>query len=117
MTTSTVSKFKKFENVLIELLKLHMKKSADYGSSDDPYDNLRDFGWKGVVVRLGDKYHRLKNLIKSNKLPANESIEDTFKDIAVYAIIGYILFKEDNKKEGDNNVKEDKCKYCLRKIE
>ena len=63
-----------------------ISKQHDYG-----HDNILAFREQGIVVRLWDKVSRLKNLIGSKGLPQNESIEDTFMDIAGYAIIGLML--------------------------
>jgi len=61
-------------------------KQHDYGS-----DNILAFKEQGLVVRLWDKINRLKNLVWTSNDPRNESIEDTFTDIAGYAIIGLML--------------------------
>jgi hypothetical protein len=83
-----------FENELIPLLE---KKSHDY-SGEDMLSNLRDFGWKGVVVRLGDKYHRLKNFCKTGKyMVKDETVEDTLKDLINYGFLCLILKREEDK--------------------
>ena len=43
------------------------------------------------MVRLWDKINRLRNLIWNSYRPKNESVVDTFNDIAGYAIIGLML--------------------------
>ena len=64
-----------------------ISKQHDYG-----HDNIMAFKEQGLVVRLSDKVARLKNLLWSRvDKPKNESIEDTFTDIAGYAIIGLML--------------------------
>ena len=64
-----------------------ISKQHDYG-----HDNILAFKEQGLVVRLSDKVARLKNLLwtRTDK-PKNESIEDTFVDVAGYAIIGLML--------------------------
>lgn len=63
-------------------------KQADYGPN-----NIASAGDVGVVVRMGDKMSRLRNLygLTSAGLPSivvhNESIEDSFIDIANYGVI------------------------------
>lgn len=47
----------------------------------------------GIIFRINDKVNRLKNLEQNNKKPENESIEDTWIDIAVYAVIA-ILYRK-----------------------
>jgi hypothetical protein len=60
-------------------------KQQDYGSN-----NISAFGEFGVLVRLNDKMERLKHL---NKMPSvkNESIDDTYLDIANYAVIALMI--------------------------
>lgn len=63
-----------------------VKKQSDYGP-----DNIKVFGQQGVVIRLSDKINRLVNLTKGDSIASNETIEDTFLDIAGYGIIGMML--------------------------
>jgi len=89
----------KFYKIVEELCDLHSWKSKSYGKKDDPLFNLRLFGWRGVVVRLGDKFCRLKNFYDNPdmKLP-DETIIDAFNDMSIYAALGRILYEEENKK-------------------
>lgn len=76
--------------ILEELRKLMIAKQKDYGPK-----NILDFGEKGVLVRANDKVARLRNLLwKKDKTPENESIEDSWKDLANYAIIALMLRRE-----------------------
>lgn len=59
-------------------------KQKDYGSA-----NISAFGEYGVLVRVWDKVARLRNLI-GNRSPKNESLEDSWLDLANYAIIGLL---------------------------
>ena len=73
--------------VALEIAEVVIAKLHDYG-----HDNILAFREQGLIVRLWDKLARLKNLIWVNPdNPKNESIEDTFTDIAGYAIIGLML--------------------------
>ena len=76
------------ETVALDLAELIAAKQNDYGK-----DNILGFGEQGLVVRLWDKINRLKNLVWNNTRPKNESVEDTLKDVAGYAIIGLMLRK------------------------
>ena len=69
-----------------ENLALLIKKHLDYGPR-----NIADFGELGVLVRLNDKVQRLRHILASGKQPANEAIEDTWRDIANYGLIGYLV--------------------------
>jgi len=75
------------DEVMGELRELMINKQRDYGHS-----NITDFGEYGVFVRLNDKVCRLKNLL-GKKEPKNESIDDSWMDIANYSIIALMLRK------------------------
>jgi len=73
----------------LQIAEIVISKQHDYG-----HDNILTFREQGLVVRLWDKVARLKNLLwVMNEEPKNESIGDTFTDIAGYAIIGLMLKK------------------------
>lgn len=85
---------------LLELAgKLHDVKQGDYGKGDDPFANVRaasEWGipaWVGCMIRATDKIRRLQTMATKGILK-NESVQDSFLDLAVYALIGYILFEE-----------------------
>lgn len=74
-----------------ELAELMLKKHKDYGPkniSESPGGPLN-----GLRVRMHDKLARINNLIDNNKEPENESLEDSFKDMANYAIIGLLVLR------------------------
>lgn len=74
-----------FEVVCREMLEMFIKKHKDYGKS-----NILDTGELGIAFRVSDKLNRLKNLLPKNKTPTNETIEETWVDIAVYAVIAVL---------------------------
>lgn len=88
-----------FLDVIEELTLLHNKKQSDYGRSVDPFANVRaseDFGvdaWIGCAIRMNDKMRRLQTAAQGSTL-ANEGIEDSFMDMAVYSMIGLILYRQ-----------------------
>lgn len=88
-----------FEKIINEILELHQRKSADYGRSHDPFANVRaseDFGipgWVGCAVRMNDKMRRLQAAAQGSSMQ-NESIEDSFYDLAVYSVIGLLLYRQ-----------------------
>ena len=71
--------------IVCENVRVLDTKQLDYGSN-----NISAFGEFGVLVRLNDKIERLKNL---NKMPSvkNEAIDDTYLDIANYAVIAMLI--------------------------
>lgn len=91
----------RFKDFLWHIALLHSKKQEDYGKDKDPFANVRaatDFGvnaWVGCAIRMNDKMRRLMTAAKKGKL-ANESVEDSFDDLAVYAGIGKILYEEEH---------------------
>lgn len=68
------------------LLKTFISKHKDYGKG-----NILDNGELGIVFRINDKLRRLQHLTTAGKAPSNESIDDTWTDIAVYAVIAILL--------------------------
>lgn len=89
----------RFHAALARLGELHDRKQADYGQEGDPFANVRGSeewgipGWIGAMVRANDKVRRLQTFAKRGTL-ANEGVVDSFEDLAVYAIIGKILYEE-----------------------
>lgn len=90
----------RFHEILQELGDLHDRKQQDYGRDKDPFANVRgseEWGvrpWVGAMIRANDKIKRLQNFAVKGSL-ANESAEDSFRDLAVYAIIGLVLREEE----------------------
>lgn len=77
-----------FSAVCTKLVAMFIKKHKDYGKG-----NILDNGELGIVFRINDKLRRLQNLSANGKAPENESIEETWIDIAVYAVIAILLRK------------------------
>lgn len=96
---------KRFYERIIEAALLHAQKQRDYGKQHDPFANVRaseDFGipgWIGCIVRANDKMKRLQKAARQSLdgedvAMANEAVRDSFLDLAVYALIGLVLFEE-----------------------
>lgn len=89
----------RFHEILRHLGRLHDRKQADYGREDDPFANVRaseEWGtpsWIGTMIRATDKMRRLQAQALRGSL-SNESAADSFDDLAVYSVIGRILFEE-----------------------
>lgn len=96
----------RFHILLAEIGELHDKKQADYGRGDDPFANVRaaeQWGLPpslGACVRIGDKVSRLQTFYRKGEL-ANESVEDAFMDLAVYALIGLLLYRQESGEQTD----------------
>jgi hypothetical protein len=74
-----------------ELGDLLLSKHLDYGPkniTDAPGGPIN-----GLRVRMHDKLARINNLFDSGASPEHESLEDSFKDMANYAIIGLLVLR------------------------
>lgn len=75
-----------------ELRDLLLSKHRDYGPrniADAPGGALN-----GVLVRMWDKVARIRNLTEAGAQPAqNEPLEDSFKDLANYAVIALLIMR------------------------
>jgi hypothetical protein len=75
-----------------EAEKLLLKKHKDYGPkniSGSPGGALN-----GLRVRIHDKLARINNLYDSGSTPENESLRDSFIDMANYAIIALLVLDD-----------------------
>jgi hypothetical protein len=93
---------REFMNVIMKMYRVHLKKNADYSPA-----NILGTGSIGVIVRMWDKMARIMNLAgfniqisktadlntSKNISATNEPMEDSFWDIAVYAVIKILLDK------------------------
>jgi len=99
--TTSPEQCKAFREIVGQMYRTHLRKNADYSPA-----NILATGEVGLVTRLWDKTARLMSLtgIKFKSLihegvalpekPQNEAIDDTYMDLAVYAIIGVLLRKD-----------------------
>ena len=72
-----------FRAICDEMVATFIQKHQDYGKG-----NILSIKELGITFRLAEKIERLKNLLMNpGQTPANESIADNIKDIAVYAVI------------------------------
>ena len=85
-----IDKVKMFKEIVNEMANLYEKKNSNYGDSfGQLYDAL---GPISGLVPLHNKLDRATSLIKGDKNNF-ESLEDTFKDLACYAIMNLIEIK------------------------
>ena len=91
--SSNISKIleldKEVQKITDELSKLLIKKHKDYGPLNialSPGGPLN-----GIRVRMYDKLARINHLIENNSNPNYESLEDSFIDLANYAIIALLV--------------------------
>tara|TARA_R100000789_G_C2996825_1_gene147681 strand:+ start:231 stop:521 length:291 start_codon:yes stop_codon:yes gene_type:complete len=81
---------KQFEKITQELVSMKRNKGMDYGNS------WSILGLEGVVYQIGSKFIRIFNL--RHKDPKNESLRDSFIDLATYAIMGAQLLDNNDTK-------------------
>lgn len=90
---------KEFERILDEIKELHLNKNHDYSANGYLSDITSSeragiTPWVGVLLRLQQKLGRLESFARQGEFKvADEKLEDTCKDIAVYSIIMLMLYK------------------------
>jgi hypothetical protein len=90
---------KEFEKALSdtfnELEELLLSKHKDYGPKN--IAEAPGGAINGLRVRMHDKLARINNLYDSvrDMAPEHESFEDSFKDMANYAVIGLLVLRGD----------------------
>jgi hypothetical protein len=90
---------KVFKEYTDRMLNTYIKKNSDYGSS---FDELFDeYGMDSVLIRLKDKYNRLKSLTKpgQKQMVVDESMEDTLLDLANYCILTLVKIRKNKSQE------------------
>lgn len=83
-----------FEKITSKMNELHHKKNSNYGNS---FSKLWDeLGPISGLIPLYNKLHRASNLVKGNQNDF-ESLEDTFIDLANYAIMNLLEMERTKK--------------------
>jgi len=87
-----------------DLITITRKKNADYSgaSEDDPFANFSIVESNnicsvetGMMVRMSDKMSRISTFVKKGILQVeDESVEDTLKDLANYALLMACYIKQ-----------------------
>lgn len=89
------------KDICAKIHQTFISKRQDYGNTTE--ESLKRYGPSAMLTRIYDKHERLNNLLLGNKMPNNESIQDTLLDMANYCIIWIMeMTKEyENAKVGD----------------
>lgn len=74
-----------FKAITDAMLDTYIRKNHDYGDSFG--EGFKEFGLVSAVIRLGDKYRRLKSLCKDEAKVKDEGVKDTLLDLANYAVM------------------------------
>jgi len=87
--------------VLSDIEDTLIRKNRDYGDSFQK--QFKKYGMTSVLIRMGDKMERLDNLVLKQKTihVKEESIEDTVKDLAGYAILTLIALRREKSIQSD----------------
>lgn len=82
-----------------ELAALIIAKNARYGNSALTPPALCPVltAKGGIQVRLGDKFARMRQLVESGEVVAEEPLRDTVRDIIGYCLLWLIADEEDRK--------------------
>lgn len=89
----------KIDEACKELARVLKEKNKKYG---DSFSKTADeYGNTVLLLRIQDKLNRLKKLLilKENFSGLEESVEDTFLDLAGYAVLSSIYIKNKNLEE------------------
>lgn len=90
-----------FTRIANQMVDTYKRKNADYGDSFN--ESIDRYGSVAAHVRISDKINRLRSLVvrKQNAQVKDESIADTFLDLACYAIMRlvYIEMKSETVEE------------------
>lgn len=110
---------KSFLETLERMKEIHNSKSQDYADPNNPLSNfdVSEYGIslfnsgrdKVFVSIIFNKFSRLSTLLNSGNAPNNESIEDSFVDIANYVILWKVDYERRNR---NTNNKLYQCKNC-----
>ena len=97
----TMFKERDYDEIVQRCKELTLRKNKDYGKDDDPLWNLKMCenggieAWKGVIVRLSDKFCRVLGFMKTEKFEVkDEGIMDTLQDIVNYSVFCIYLYEE-----------------------
>lgn len=94
-----------FKKITEQMYDVYKTKNADYG---DSFNITREEYPNAILIRLQDKFLRLKQLYRNNFKAnvQNESVKDTLLDMANYCILELIAITEaEVKSKAENNGK------------
>lgn len=84
-----------FKSIVKDMLLTYEKKNYDYG---DSFENMcNKFGMLAAAIPLNNKVERINNLIINKENKVDESLVDSLKDLANYAIMTLIYINKHGK--------------------
>lgn len=102
-----------FFTLISHMVETFISKNSDYAGNDRVgADALANFmsatelgvtPLKGILVRCQDKWKRIQNLTREERvgMVRSEAVEDTMLDLAVYMILAIMINKTTNNPEGE----------------
>jgi len=80
---------REFKRLTDQMYSITQVKNNDYGSTEDPLANFSEFGEFGFLVRMSDKWKRIKTALYEKRELAvkDETVEDTLLDLANYCVL------------------------------
>lgn len=95
-----INRVEKFKEITKGMADLYERKNSDYGGSFE--NSVEEFGPVAGIVRISDKFNRLKSLLLKGKTQKvnDESVSDTLTDMACYCIM--LKIELDNKNKDHN---------------
>jgi hypothetical protein len=108
-----------------ECMRISVAKNHDYAGGSDPLANFSCLEpdvntGVGILVRMSDKWARIKRLMFRKGKVQDEKLLDTFHDLANYtAILAYYLYEVEHEDEKKTTVAEfnKRCDEILREYE
>lgn len=101
-----------FERVLAQIVETNRRKRKDYASDGDIFSNFHttshfagfESPWMSALFNCSQKLARITSLRSNGRLndPANEAVEDTLLDNAVYGVIAYAIFRQEADKYAED---------------
>ena len=102
----SVDKIKMHQQLCSELNEIYAKKNHDYGDSFG--ESFKEWGILAAMVRMSDKWNRLKTLIRlseDNRKVQDEKITDTILDLCNYLLMTHmelILQRKEKRNNGED---------------
>jgi hypothetical protein len=99
-----------FHEAMNRIATTQQQKGDDYQLDHDPFSNFRRTGeqfnlatYEAAEFNMVQKLERLKALRYNGRAPQNETVEDTYKDLAVYAVLTYAMYLAETARETPAN--------------
>lgn len=104
-----------FAGLLQKMAEIHIRKAADYSKDDNQYSNFEyaaqvsgiftNDADRVFATMIGIKMARIAELRKG-KTPKNESLADSFLDLAVYAVLWGSYFSKQGSRRSETESSE-----------